>query len=103
MSTENERKAIDEERKKLDEEIKKYNDAVDKIRKDEAVKRKKHQDDLLYQIGEKDVQKKKEINDKHYEEREAKVREIEYAKKIALQREIHLKKLGELKRSGINF
>ena len=93
MSNENERKAIDEERVKLDEEIRKYNDKVEKIRKDEAVKRKKHQDDLLYQITEKDGHKKKELNDKYYEEREAKIREIEYAKKIADQRELHKKRV----------
>ncbi len=88
-----EKKAIDEERRKLDEEIRKFNENVERIRREEAIKRKKHQDDLIYQISEKELQKKKEINDKNYEEREAKVREIEYAKKIAEQREIHKKKV----------
>jgi len=46
------------------------------------LKGKKHQDDLLYQINGKNLQKKKEINDKFYEEREAKIREIEFSKKI---------------------
>ena len=77
FSHETERKAIDDERRKLDDEIRKYNEAVEKIKREEAAKRKKHQDDLIYQISEKENQKKKEINDKYYDEREAKIREIE--------------------------
>ena len=88
-----ERKAIDEERKKLDDEIRKYNEAIERINRDEASKRKKHQNDIIYQISEKDNQKKKEINDKYYDEREAKIREIEYAKKIAEQWELHKKRV----------
>lgn len=94
MSHEMEKRAIDEERRKLDEEIRKFNENVERIRREEALKRKKHQEDLVYQISEKEMHKKKELNDKYYEEREAKVREIEYAKKIAEQREIHKKKVN---------
>jgi len=58
-SNESERKQIENERKILDEEIRRYYENLDKIRVEDAIKRKKHQDDLLYQINGKNLQKKK--------------------------------------------
>lgn len=96
-----EREDIIKERIVLDEEIRKYNERLEEIKKEDMEKRKGHQDDLIYQMKEKDLIKKKESQDKLYEERAAKLWEIEYKKKIDDQRELHLKRLSEIKRRGM--
>jgi len=51
----------------------------------------------------KNLQKKKETNDKFYEEREAKLREIEFSKKLNELKEIHKKKWKNLKKREFNI
>ena len=97
-----EKKQIEKERAILDEEIKQYNIKIAEINKQNAMRRKEHQHELLYQISEKENQKRRELQDKLYEERAAQLWEMEYQKKINQQREIHLKKLQEIKnRNGV--
>jgi hypothetical protein len=96
-----EREDILKERIVLDEEIRKYNERLEEIKREDLEKRRGHQDDLIYQMKEKDLIKKKENQDRLYEERAAKLWEIEYKKKIDEQREIHLKRLSEIKRRGM--
>lgn len=52
---------------------------------------------------EKEKQRQKELQDKIYEERAAKLWEIEYQKKINEQRELHLKKVSDLYKVKIIF
>jgi hypothetical protein len=47
-------------------------------------------------MTEKEVMRRKELQDKLYEERAAKLWEIEYQKKINQQKEIHLKKVKNI-------
>ena len=96
-----ERDSILKERIILDEEIRKYNEKLEEIKKEDALKRKSHQDDLIYQMKEKQYQKDIENQDKTYEERAAKLWEIDYQKKINEQRELHLSRLAEIKRRGM--
>ena len=96
-----ERESILKERIILDEEIRKYNEKLEEIKKEDALKRKSHQDDLIYQMKEKQYQKDIENQDKTYEERAAKLWEIDYQKKINEQRELHLSRLAEIKRRGM--
>jgi hypothetical protein len=56
-------------------------------------RKKVHQDDLRYQMMEKDKLTLKETQDKLYDERAAKLWELEYQKKINEQKEIHVKKV----------
>jgi len=63
------------------------------IKLEEIEKRKRHQEDLRYQLEEKERFRQKEIQDKLYEERAAKLWEIEYQKKIDAQRQLHLQKV----------
>ena len=56
---EDEKNAITQERSKLDKEIGEYYDKLEEINKAEALKRKKHQNQLLYQIKDKNAQIKK--------------------------------------------
>lgn len=92
-----EKNQIEKERAALDAEIKRYLERIEEIKKEDAKRRKEHQGELIYQISEKENQKRKELQDKLYEERAAQLWEMDYQKKINLQRELHLKKLQEIR------
>jgi hypothetical protein len=90
---ESEKDQILQERLNLDEKIKNYNFEVERIKEEEIERRKRHQDDLKYQMMQKEKQRQKEIQDKIYEERAAKLWEMEYQKKINQQKELHLQRV----------
>ena len=94
---EDEKGQILKEREILDEEIRKYNQMVEEINRQEALRRKTHQGELKYQINEKDNMRRKEQQDKLYEERAAQLWEMEYQKKIDQQKALHLQRLAEIK------
>jgi hypothetical protein len=48
----------------------------------DAVYRKQHQGDVLKQIGERDRATRRDIQEKMYEERAAKLAELQYTRKI---------------------
>lgn len=86
----------------LEKEISDYNKKLEDIKIAEAIQRKAHQDDLKYQMREKELFREKEKQDQIYEERAAKLWEIEYLKKINAQKEIHMKRLSEIKNRGMD-
>ena len=90
---EDEKNAIIEDRKQVDKEIDDYYNKLEEINKAEAVKRKQHQNQLLYQIKEKDDLRKRERQDVLYEERAAQLWEKEYQEKINEQKALHIKRL----------
>ena len=94
---EDEKNAIKEYRKQLDNEIDEYYEKLDEINKAEAIKRKQHQNQLLYQIKEKEDLKKRERQDVLYEERAAQLWEKEYQEKIREQRALHLQRLKAIR------
>ena len=94
---EDEKKAIIEDRKQLDKEIDEYYDKLEEINKAEALKRKQHQNQLLYQIKEKEDLRKKERQDVLYEERAAQLWEKEYQNKINEQKALHLQRLKAIR------
>ena len=97
-----EKEQIKKEREVLDKEILEDLKRKEEISKEEAKRRKEHQNELIYQISEKEAQRRRELQDKLYEERAAQLWEMEYQKKINQQREIHLKKLAEIRnRNGV--
>lgn len=96
-----EKDKIIQERQLLDDEIYKYNKRLEEIKAEEIMKRKAHQDDLLYQMKEKQFQKDRENQDKIYEEKVAKLWEVEYQKRINAQKELHMKRLSEIKARGL--
>jgi len=55
----------------------------------EAALKKVHQGDVLRQIGERDRQMRRELQDKMFEERAAKLAEIQYVKKISEEKNIN--------------
>ena len=60
---EEEKKQIAKERDILDNEILQYNKKIEEINREAAQRRKEHQNELLYQISEKENQKLKELQD----------------------------------------
>ena len=94
---EDEKNAIIEDRKQLDKEIDEYYDKLEEINKAEAIKRKQHQNQLLYQIKEKEDLRKRERQDVLYEERAAQLWEKEYQEKIKEQRALHLQRLKAIR------
>ena len=94
---EDEKNAIKEDRKQVDKEINEYYDKLEQINKAEAVKRKQHQNQLKYQIKEKDDLRKRERQDVLYEERAAQLWEKEYQEKIKEQRALHLQRLKAIR------
>ena len=94
---EDEKNAIKEYRKQVDNEIDEYYEKLDEINKAEVIKRKQHQNQLLYQIKEKDDLRKRERQDVLYEERAAQLWEKEYQEKIREQRALHLQRLKAIR------
>jgi hypothetical protein len=94
---EDEKNAIKEDRKQVDKEIDEYYNKLEEIKKAEALKRKQHQNQLLYQIKEKDDLRKRERQDVLYEERAAQLWEKEYQQKIDEQKALHLKRLQAIR------
>ena len=92
-----EKNSIANDRKVLDEEINQYYDKLEEINKAEALKRKQHQNQLLYQIKEKEDLRKKERQDVLYEERAAQLWEKEYQNKINEQKALHLQRLKAIR------
>ena len=94
---EDEKNEILKERKNIDTEIDNYYNQIEEIKKKEAERRKVHQNQLLYQIKEKEDLRKKEIQDVKYEERAAKLWEIEYQRKLSEQKALHMERLKAIR------
>ena len=94
---EDEKNAVLEDRKQVDKEINEYYDKLEEINKAEAMKRKVHQNQLLYQIKEKEDLRKRERQDVLNEERAVQLWEKEYQQKIDEQKALHLKRLQAIR------
>ena len=86
-----------QEREELDEKINNYYDYLEQVNKNEAEKRKNHQNQLRYQIQMKDQLRRREMQDVLYEERAAQLWEQDYQNKINEQRALHLQRLKEIR------
>ena len=94
---ENEKNILKQERQDLDQKVNEYYNYLEQIKKNEAEKRKNHQNQLRYQIQEKERLRKREMQDTLYEERAAQLWEQDYQNKIDEQRALHLKRLQAIK------
>ena len=94
---ENEKNIVKQERQELDQKVNEYYNYLEQIKKNEAEKRKNHQNQLRYQMQEKDRLRKREMQDILYEERAAQLWEQDYQNKINEQRALHLKRLQAIK------
>ena len=89
---ENEKNLMKKERSELDKKVNEYYEYLNQIKKNEEEKRKNHQNQLKYQMQEKDRLRKREMQDILYEERAAQLWEQDYQNKINEQRQLHLKR-----------
>ena len=94
---ENEKNLMKQEREELDQKINNYYDYLEQVNKNEAEKRKNHQNQLRYQIQMKDQLRRREMQDVLYEERAAQLWEQDYQNKINEQRALHLQRLKEIR------
>lgn len=94
---ENEKNILKQERQDLDQKVNEYYNYLEQIKKNEAEKRKNHQNQLRYQIQEKERLRKREMQDTLYEERAAQLWEQDYQNKINEQRALHLKRLQAIR------
>ena len=83
---ENDKYMVDREKREITEKIT-MDEAMhqERMAKD-AHTRKNHQNDILMQIGERDRAQRRDIQEKMYEERAAKLAEIEYQRRINLEK-----------------
>ena len=86
-----------QERKDLDQKVNDYYDYLEQINKNEAEKRKMHQNQLRYQIQEKEQLRKREMQDLLYEERASQLWEQDYQNKIDEQKALHYNRLKEIR------
>lgn len=98
---EDEKQQILKERQILDQEIQDYYQKVEEINRADAARRKRHQNELKVQINDKESYRRKELQDKLYEERAAKLWEMEYQKKIDEQRKLHIQRLTEIRNRNL--
>jgi len=66
---------------------------MEALRVQEEIRRKNHQSHLLIQIEDKKQSKNQEVQDLLYDERAAKIWEMEYKKKLSDQKDIHKKRV----------
>lgn len=70
------------EKQQIDDELDRQNRAHEEKAIRDAVQRKTHQTDVLMQVGERDRTMRRDLQDKMYEERAAKLAEIQYQRRI---------------------
>lgn len=66
----------------IDSDIQRQNQAHEERALKEALDKKTHQTDVLRQVGERDRTMRRDLQDRMYEERAAKLAEIEYQRRI---------------------
>lgn len=66
----------------IDGDIQRQNAAHEERALKEALDKKTHQTDVLRQVGERDRTMRRDLQDRMYEERAAKLAEIEYQRRI---------------------
>ena len=78
---------LEHEKKLIAAEVEKQQREYEEKKAREAMAKKGHQTDILKQINERDRDQRRELQEKMYEERAAKIAEIQYTRKIQDQKE----------------
>ena len=77
----------DHDKVQIDAEVERQNRAHEEKAMRIAYEKKSHQTDILRQVGERDRTMRRELQDRMYEERAAKLAEIEYQRRIAVEQQ----------------
>lgn len=72
----------DHERQHVLSEVERQNAAFEEKKLKDSLMRKTHQTDILRQVGERDRTMRRDLQDKMYDERAAKLSELEYNRRI---------------------
>lgn len=88
---------VENEKKLIDSEIERQQREHEEKMMRDAAYRKKYQGDVLRQIGERDRGYRREIQEKMYEERAAKLAEIQYVRKIDDQKQTNNAILNQIR------
>ena len=75
------------EKEQSDAEIARQTQAHESKTMQTAMAKKSHQTDILRQVGERDRTMRRDLQDKMYEERAAKLAEIEYTRRINAEKQ----------------
>jgi len=71
----------------IDADVDRQNRAHEEHALKAAYEKKTHQTDILRQVGERDRTMRRDLQDRMYEERAAKLAEIEYTRRIAVEQQ----------------
>lgn len=85
----------DYEKKQASDEIAKQQREDEEARIRAALAKKEHQGGVLMQIGERDRQQRRDLQEKMYEERAAKLAEIDYTRKIGQEKQVNTNTLNQ--------
>ena len=77
---------IDHEKAGIDAEIERQNQLHEEKQLNAAVARKAHQTDILKQVSERERAMRRDLQEKMYEERAAKLAELEYSRRIQAEK-----------------
>ena len=77
---------IDHEKTAIDAEIERQNQLHEEKQLNAAVARKAHQTDILKQVTERERAMRRDLQEKMYEERAAKLAELEYSRRIQAEK-----------------
>lgn len=91
--TEQEKLENAREKIEVEKQVKQHLENMERIKKEKLEKRKSNQNDLIYQINEKEKMRYKDNHDKMLEERTAKILEAEYLRRIADYKQIQNKRV----------
>ena len=92
----------DQERKQIETAIAQQNAEFEARAAKEAANRKNHQMDILKQMNEKDRIQRRYLQEKMYEERAAKLAELEYQRRINHDKQQNATMLSQWK-SSVNY
>lgn len=85
------------EKDAMAKELERQRIAHEEAQMKQALQKKNHQTDILMQVGERDRVQRRTIQEQMYEERSAKLAEIEYLKKIKAEKEVNDQMLNTVK------
>lgn len=86
MTTEEEKWKLQYEKQLIEEEIQRMQAEAEEKKSRDTIQKKNHQTDILKQINERDREQRRVIQEKMYEERAAKLAELEYSRRIQDQK-----------------
>lgn len=103
MISEEDKWRLQHEKQIIEEEIARTQAEYEEKRARDTITKKNHQTDILKQINERDREQRRVIQEKMFEERAAKLAELEYTRRIEEQKKVNSNTLQQWKSQSSNF